>query len=161
MSTHSLRRIPAVTLVVAGAACICSCASGSGGAASTSAASAAGAPGSPAAPARAPRRDRSVISGDDLRATQASTLYDAVQRYHPEWLVARTGGGGSSTGLSSGNTEVQVFIDAQHAGGLDVLRQFAPSQAASLKFYTGSEAESRWGTGYLNGVIQIVTAAKR
>lgn len=111
-----------------------------------------------------PRRDRNTITADELKATQASTLYDVVQRLHPEWLVPHTQGtlGASGSGMSGAgsDTNIQVFMDTQHAGSVDVLRQFTPSQATQLKFYSSSEAQARFGNGNLNGVIQIVTMAK-
>ncbi len=132
----------------------------------TAAASVACAPAAKSA-SSAPRRDRNTISIDELKAAQdVSTLYDVVQRLHPEWLVPRTQGAvGNNTGMSvTGNesdSSIQVYMDTQHAGGLEVLKQFTPNQAMQLKFYSASEAQARFGNGNLNGVIQIVTSMKR
>ena len=110
-----------------------------------------------------PRRDRNTITADDLKETQAATLYDVVQRLHPEWLVPHTQGsvGGRAVSGSGSDTDIQVFMDTQHAGGLEVLKQFSPTQATQLKFYSSSEAQARFGNGNLNGVIQIVTSTRR
>lgn len=112
-----------------------------------------------------PRHDRNTISTDELTSTQASTLYDVVQRIHPEWLVPHTQGTlgvpGSAVSGSGTDSDIQVFLDTQHAGGLEVLKQFTPTQAAQLKFYSSSEAQARFGNGNLNGVIQIITMGKR
>lgn len=112
-----------------------------------------------------PRRDRNTITTDELRTTQASTLFDVVQRLHPEWLVPHTQGAvGSASGRSitgsGSDTDIQVFMDTQHAGSIEILKQFTPSQASQLKFYSSSEAQARFGNGNLNGVIQIVTMVK-
>src|SRR5690348_3282916 len=73
-----------------------------------------------------PRRDRNTITADDLKDTQASTLYDVVQRLHPEWLVPHTQGSVGGRATSGSDTDIQVYMDTQHAGGLDVLKQFTP-----------------------------------
>ncbi|HVX41121.1 MAG TPA: hypothetical protein VHB25_16255 [Gemmatimonadaceae bacterium] len=143
MLARTLRRF--VLLVTAAATAACAAAAGSASA--------------------GPRHDRNTISADELKETQASTLYDVVQRIHPEWLVPHTQGTvgvpGSAVSGSGSDTDIQVFLDTQHAGGLEVLKQFTPTQAAQLKFYSSSEAQARFGNGNLNGVIQIVTMAKR
>jgi hypothetical protein len=53
---------------------------------------------------------------------------------------------------------VNVYQDLQKLGTVDVLRSMSLTQATSLRFYTASEAQLRFGTGNPNGVIQILTA---
>jgi hypothetical protein len=98
-----------------------------------------------------------------MKDLQVSNLYDAVQRLHPEWLVQRNAASmGRASGRSSGtnDTDVQVYFDMQRAGNTDMLKQLPVSSVASLKYYTASEAQARFGNGNLNGVIQVITVAK-
>ncbi|HXT14594.1 MAG TPA: hypothetical protein VN706_03140 [Gemmatimonadaceae bacterium] len=127
------------------------CASGSAGAASESASAV-----NPAADV--PHRDRNTILAEDMHDLTVTNLYDAVQRLHPEWLNPRNS---SSIGRRSGLTneasnDIQVYIDTQRAGNTDMLKSMALSTAVALKFYSASEAQARFGTGNLNGVIQVV-----
>ena len=140
-----------IALVVAAALAGAACAS-SGTSAGTS-----------ASVAGAPRRDRSVITAEDMKDLQVSNLFEVVQRLHPEWLVQRNSAGmGRASGRSSNtnDTDVQVYFDMQRAGGVDMLKQLPVNGASSLKYYTASEAQARFGNGNLNGVIQVVTIAK-
>lgn len=115
------------------------------------------------AEAGAPHRDRSVITYDDMKDLQLSNLFDVVQRLHPEWLIQRNAAGmGQRTSRSSGgnDTDVAVYFDSQRAGTVDMLKQMPITPANSLKYYSASEAQARFGNGNLNGVIQVVTVSR-
>ena len=118
---------------------IAACASGGAGASSTS----------------GPQRSRTQIPAAEIKATNATTLYEVVERLHPEWLSSR---GPKTLGGATGqiDTGVQVYIDTQAAGTVEVLRQFPITSAALLKNYSEADAQTRFGLGNLNGVIQIV-----
>ena len=118
---------------------IAACASGGAGASSTS----------------GPQRSRTQITAAEIKATKATTLYEVVERLHPEWLSSR---GPKTLGGATGqiDTGVQVYIDTQAAGTVEVLRQFPITSAALLKYYSAADAQTRFGLGNLNGVIQIV-----
>lgn len=131
----SLDRVAWLTVTCA----IAACASGGAGASSTS----------------GPQRSRTQITAAEIKATNATTLYEVVERLHPEWLSSR---GPKTLGGATGqiDTGVQVYIDTQAAGTVEVLRQFPITSAALLKYYSAADAQTRFGLGNLNGVIQIV-----
>jgi hypothetical protein len=54
-------------------------------------------------------------------------------------------------------TGITVYLDNQRAGGLEVLQEMRSSSAASLRFFSASEAQSRFGMNNLHGVIQVVS----
>ena len=100
-----------------------------------------------------------MISGEELKATRETSLYNAIQRIRPDWLRSR--GATSIQGGMAGNPgpdQIFVYQDLQRLGTLDILKSMNISQATSLKFYTASEAQMRFGTGNPNGAIQILTA---
>lgn len=144
MTRRGLRRFIAAAMAGATLAC----ASG-GGTANTSA-------GDPA-----PRRDRTVITAADMQELTVSNLLEAVQRLHPEWLTPRNSGSISSARGSATEVAVQVYIDLQHAGNASILGQLPITSAASLKYYSASEAQSRFGNGNIYGAIQVVSVTKR
>ena len=121
------------------AGAIAACASGGSSTASTS----------------GPQRSRTQITAAEITATNATTLYEVVERLHPEWLSSR---GPKTLGGATGqiDTGVQVYIDTQAAGTVEVLRQFPITSAALLKYYSAADAQTRFGLGNLNGVIQII-----
>jgi hypothetical protein len=124
---------------LAAAGALLACASGGSGPGSTS----------------GPQRSRTQITAAEIKATNATTLYEVVERLHPEWLSSR---GPKTLGGATGqiDTGVQVYIDTQAAGTVDVLRQFPITSAALMKYYSAADAQTRFGLGNLNGVIQIV-----
>lgn len=130
------RRVVLVTAMGVAAACAGASGSGSG----------------------APRRDSTVITAEDMTRVQATNLYDVVRRLHPEWLTKRTSAavGGLNAGGPAVPVDVQVFIDAQHIGTSETLKQLVVSTTSSLKYYSPAEAQTRFGSGNINGVIQVI-----
>ena len=104
-----------------------------------------------------------VITAEQMRETQATNLYEAVQRLHPEWMLQRNAStfSGATSRKGSGNVEVQIFMGGQHVGGTDMLRQLPLTEAGTLHFYTAAQAESKFGTGYPNGVIEVLPPGKQ
>jgi hypothetical protein len=106
----------------------------------------------------APRRDATVITTEDMTRVQATNLYDVVHRLHPEWLNQRTAAtvGSLNSAAPAQPIDVQVYLDSQHIGTSETLKQLMVSTASSLKYYTAAEAQTRFGAGNLNGVIQVI-----
>jgi hypothetical protein len=148
--------LPGVRAII-GIALLCEAAACAG-----SAAPASGSDTSPSPSAAPVRRDRTVITGGDIREVTASTVFEVVQRLHPEWLVKRNSTTGSTaTGRAATmDTDIQVFIGTQRAGNTDILRQLGVNGIESLKYFSASEAQARFGSGNVNGVIQITMNAK-
>jgi hypothetical protein len=162
MRRHVIRNVAGgLTAAMILAACV----SSGGGAASPSAsASTESSAGSSTSTSKSSRRDRTVITEEELKQTNASNLFEAVQRLHPEWLIARNGAtvaGSRSAGAATGANDVQVYLDTQRAGSVDMLKQITTTRATTLRYYSASEAQARFGNGNLNGVIQVVTAPGR
>lgn len=64
----------------------------------------------------------------------------------------------STTVQNTQDAGVVVYVDDQRVGGINVLREMTSTAATSLRFYSASEAQSRFGLGNLQGVIQVTTA---
>ena len=96
--------------------------------------------------------DNTVISQAEIEDSRQSTLYDVVRALRPTWLRQ------APTALQmSDETGITVYLDNQRAGGLEVLREMQSNTAISLKFYSASEAQSRFGLNNLHGVIQVTS----
>ncbi len=104
--------------------------------------------------ARAPQaRERSLMTGDEVVATHASTLYDAIRQARPEFLRNR---GFSS--ISSAAVDIpRVFVDNMELGDIQALKSINPSDVAEVRRYSADEATTRWGTGYVGGAIAVLT----
>lgn len=100
--------------------------------------------------------DRSVLTHDELRATNDQYLYEVIQRLRPEWL--RTHGSTSIASGLAGPDPVRVYVGVVRMGGPEVLTRLPTSHADSLKFFSPAEAQQRFGPGHTNGAIQVLSA---
>ena len=82
-------------------------------------------------------------------ATQQATVFDALRQLRPRWLSSR---GGARVGR---NLSVTVYMGRQRMGTVDFLRTLDPQAVRDVRFYTGSEATTIFGTDAAGGVIEI------
>ena len=106
-------------------------------------------------PARKPRRDPNLITAEELAGKAAQTLYDAVRALRPAWMMRAR-----PTALMPQNEGgLIVYVDGTRFGNFESLRQLAPRVALSVRYYSPSDAEAHFGTGHLNGAIEVITSA--
>ena len=99
------------------------------------------------------RRDRNLITAEELMAVPYSSVFEAVRALRPRWMQARAG-------LSITNPEQQtakVYIDGQLRGELDEMRAMQPHEVEEIRFMSASDATTRFGTNHLAGAIVITT----
>jgi hypothetical protein len=147
-------RVVVAAALVGGAAC-------ASGGASTGSSSAAPSPqGTTERPAR---RNANTLSATDFQGMESLNVGDAIQRLRPDWLrrsEARSRGTMSrGTRGSDSNDALAVWVDENRAGGVEVLSQMAVQGIATIRYYSGPEAQARFGNGNSSGAIHIVTAA--
>lgn len=100
----------------------------------------------------APRRDRSVITQEEITETRANDAYGVVRAARPAWLLPKAVGSGRQT--------VQVYVEGNKAGGgINALQQYNVTQIREMRFLSGEEATTRFGTG--NGAGAILVFLKR
>lgn len=102
--------------------------------------------------AASPRNSRNMISQQELAELpgQLSAL-DAVRRLRSTWLRVRGMGG-----MGSAQT-VQVYVDNVHAGGVDFLQNRPLDGIIEIRYFSGTDATTKWGTGVGGGVIELIT----
>ena len=113
-----------------------------------SAACAGGAAGSPAA--RGSRN--AVITEEEITGSGAATAYDLVRGLRPMWLTPR---GRHSTQNPAGDI-IWVYVNSTRLGAPDALQQVAAADVGTIRFYDAGAANYRFGTGHLNGAIQVI-----
>lgn len=101
---------------------------------------------------RGPSTNTSLITQQEIEDSHQPNLFDVVRALRPMWLRQMT-----ATVESSQDVGITIFIDNQRVGGLDVLRDMAPTSATALRYYSASEAQSHFGLGNLHGVIEVTT----
>lgn len=98
-------------------------------------------------------RDRSVITLEEIRESSVRDAFQAVQQLRPDWLRSR----GTSSMRSAEPATVVVYVDGQRYGAASTLEQFTVGSFRELRYYSATEATSRWGTGHSGGVIYLST----
>lgn len=134
MSYAKLFRTLAVTAGILSILPACAASSGTGAGTGTSASAGTGASTSESA-RRGPRSSRTLITGDELRGSGATTLYDAIQRLRPQWLANRNA-------VNRAGSEIVVFQGSVNLGGLEALRQIEPGYIAHVRWLDASEASN-------------------
>jgi len=95
---------------------------------------------------------RTVITQEELAALpQQLSALDAVRRLRSTWLRTR-----GMAGMGSAQS-VQIFVDNVHAGGVDFLNSRPLDGIVEMRFYSGTDATTKWGTGVGGGVIELIT----
>ena len=94
--------------------------------------------------------------------------YEAVQKLRPAMLRPRqiasaNGQGGMAkdapavTGTGTLSGQVVVYSDGTRLGDVEQLRAINASSIASVRYYSASEAQTKWGSGHPGGVIEVIT----
>lgn len=74
------------------------------------------------------------------------SAYQAVERLRPRWLQMR------------GGEEPMLHVDGTRRGDVGDLRSYQLSDVEQMEYLSGSDATTRFGTGYSGGVILVTTA---
>ena len=103
-----------------------------------------------AQPAAAPS-SRNALTQQQLAATNAGTLYEAIQKLRPEWLTSR----GPTSVTDATPTQVSVFMNGSLLGKADYLRDMRALDVSEVRYWDAGQASARFGMGHPRGVIEI------
>ncbi len=100
-------------------------------------------------------RDRTRVTEEELMATHASTVYDALQQIRPEFLRSR-----GISSIQSPQADIpRVFVDNVEMGDVQFLKTLNPGDVAEIQRLSAEQATTRWGTGYVGGALLVFTHA--
>ena len=95
-----------------------------------------------------------LITYEELQEQgQYSNLYDVIEVLRPRWLQPQ-GGPDTFTGQQG---QVQVHMDGNWLGDVDVLRGLSASGVTSINWIRPLDASSRYGLDHSHGAIVIST----
>lgn len=95
-----------------------------------------------------------LITQEELQEKgQYSNLYQVVEVLRPRWL--RSQGGPDTFAGEPG--QVQVHMDGNWMGDVDVLRTLAPAGVTSMTWLKPLDAAARYGLDHSHGAIIIST----
>ena len=92
--------------------------------------------------------DRNTITREELSQRSFYSVYDAVEVLRPNWLSLRGPSGA-----------VQVYVDDNHLGGVEVLRTIRLPSVEVIRHMDGIQAAARYGLGHDQGAILVTTRA--
>jgi hypothetical protein len=114
----------------------------------------------------APKPGPNLITADEIARVNVQNAYEAVQKLRPAMLRQRqvasaNGQGGvmkdAPTGSSVAAGEVMVYMDNTRLGDVEQLRQISVASIAAVRYFSASEAQTKWGSGHAGGVIEVIT----
>lgn len=98
---------------------------------------------------------RNVINEEQIAALQVTSAYDVVTRWRPDFLHAR---GRESSNPQIPATPVHVYVEnTYYSDDVNVLKSIPASDLEEIRFYQSYEAQYKFGSGHLGGVIQLLT----
>lgn len=106
-------------------------------------------------PTAVPRKSN-ILTAEEIATFQADvqTAYEAVARLRPNWMAAH--GVTSFVAGGAGTEYARVFVDGQHYGGLESLRNLQAYQVGDIRYYNVAEAGGQFGIlGGSSGVIEV------
>ena len=101
-------------------------------------------------PARGSRN--AVITEEEITRSGAATAYDLVSGLRPMWLVPR----GRHSAQNPAGDVIWVYVSSTRLGAPESLQQLAAADVGSIRYYDAGAANYRFGTGHLNGAIQVI-----
>jgi hypothetical protein len=97
--------------------------------------------------------DRNVITTAEIEAAEANTAYDVIVKLRANYLNSR----GPNSILLKQNREPTVYLDQVEFGSISSLRTIPASNIAEIRFVSGWDAMTKYGSDHAAGVIQIYT----
>ena len=99
------------------------------------------------------RRNRNLITLEELAPLPSLSAFEAVQRLRPAWLQSR----GPMSGGAATRSYPHVMMDGIHMGDINTLRDLRTDNVQELRFISARDATTQFGTGYMAGIIEIIT----
>jgi hypothetical protein len=98
--------------------------------------------------------DNSVITAEELDSLRSSNALEVVQHLRPMFLSTR-----GRLSVQPGNTPAlpNVYVDNQFYGDITTLQGISAANIETIRFFSASDAQYRFGRGNAAGVIGIFT----
>ena len=109
-----------------------------------------------------------LITADEIARVNVLNGLEAVQKLRPTMLRQRqiasaNGQGGVARGappikgtdVPSG--QLVVYMDGTRLGDIEQLRQIAASSIATVRYFSPSEAQQKWGSNHPGGAIEVLS----
>jgi hypothetical protein len=107
--------------------------------------------------AHAPSRQQDLITEAEIaeRAAEASNALQIVQKLRPQMLASR--GRFSPADSSEAGARAKVVVDGVALGAIENLASVNAVTVREIRYIGATDATTRYGTGYVGGVILVTT----
>ncbi len=95
-----------------------------------------------------------LITEDEITASRGANAYEVIQKLRANFLSYR---GETSFDKSKSQPYPTVYLDGQEFGPIAILRSLPASEISTIRLYRAWEANTKFGTGNLGGVIAVTT----
>jgi len=104
-----------------------------------------------------PSRQQDVITAQEIaeRAADASNALQIVQKLRPSMLATR--GRFSPADSSEAGARPKVVVDGVAFGAIENLANVNAVSVGEIRYIGATDATTRFGTGYVGGVILVTT----
>jgi hypothetical protein len=102
-----------------------------------------------------PRRDRNLITRDEIAKSPEHSALSLIRTLRPGMLNDR-----GKTSIAHPDPGIVVFLNDQRYGDLASLDAIEVSTIQEIRFLNAAQAQQRYGMGYPQGVI-LVTSRTR
>ena len=96
--------------------------------------------------------DQNLLAAAEIERTNAGTLHDAIQLLRPHFLFSR----GRSSLRTPNSQRPTVIVNSVPQASFESLRAISARDVEYVRFLSAAEATTRFGTGYITGVIEVV-----
>jgi outer membrane cobalamin receptor len=93
------------------------------------------------------------ITEQEVRQSRAANAYEVVARLRGNFLRNR----GATSVMNTSSPEPTVYVDGVPMGPPATLRSIPAEQVATIRLYRAWEATTKFGSGNMGGVIDVVT----
>ena len=103
-----------------------------------------------------PAPTSAVITLAEIEEITADNAFAVVEQLRPQWLRRR----GPTSILEPQGELPTVYVDNMRVGDLAILSSIPVDEISEIRFISGSDATTRWGTGVTAGVIEVIRKRK-
>lgn len=101
------------------------------------------------------KRDRNVITRDEIARSPEHSAYNVIRTLRPGMLNQR-----GNTSIANLDPGIVVFLDGQRYGDVSSLDAMEAATIEEIRYLSAGEAQARFGTGYPQGVILITSRTR-
>ncbi len=117
---------------------------------------------------RGPKPSATLITADEIAHVNVLNGYEVVEKLRPAMLSQRqiasahgqrgmAKGAPPIKGTDVASGQVVVYMDGTRLGDIEQLRGITASSIATLRYYSASEAQVKWGSNHPAGAIEVIS----